>query len=84
MRSTELVAEPTPLPDHALVVDIVYRPQCTALLAAAEQRGLSVLGGLGMLIYQAGAAFERWTGQAAPIAAMREAALSALAEDADA
>jgi len=83
MRSAELVADPSPLPDHALVVDIVYRPQRTALLAAADERGLSVLGGLGMLIYQAGAAFERWTGQPAPIAAMSSAALAALARDPD-
>jgi shikimate dehydrogenase len=83
MRSTELVADPSPLPGDALVVDIVYRPRRTALLAAAEAHGLAHLGGLGMLIYQAAAAFERWTGQAAPIEVMREAALTVLAEEND-
>jgi shikimate dehydrogenase len=83
MRSTELVADPSPLPAHALVVDIVYRPQRTALLLAAEACGLSCLGGLGMLIYQAAAAFERWTGQEAPIEVMRAAALAVLAEEDD-
>ncbi|MBM2810656.1 MAG: Shikimate 5-dehydrogenase alpha, partial [Chloroflexi bacterium] len=57
-----------------MVVDIVYRPLKTAFLQAAEDHGLRVLGGLGMLVYQAAAAFELWTGATAPISVMRRAA----------
>ncbi|MBM2812757.1 MAG: Shikimate 5-dehydrogenase alpha [Chloroflexi bacterium] len=62
-----------------MVVDIVYRPLKTAFLRAAEEHGLRVLGGLGMLVYQAAAAFELWTGATAPIDIMRNATERALA-----
>ncbi len=63
------------LPRHALVVDLTYRD--TDLLAAARGRGLATLDGLPMLIHQGARALELWTGQPAPLSAMREAALSA-------
>lgn len=50
------------LPDAALVTDIVYVPLRTPLLAAAEERGLSTVDGLGMLLHQAVPGFERWFG----------------------
>jgi shikimate dehydrogenase len=62
----------------SLVVDIVYNPLRTALLTGAERQGARVLGGLGMLVFQAAAAFELWTGVPAPVAAMRSAAEKAL------
>jgi shikimate dehydrogenase len=62
-----------------LVADIVYHPRRTALLSAARSRGLETLGGLGMLVHQAAAAIEIWTGRAAPIAAMTEGAEAVLA-----
>ncbi len=49
-----------PLPDHAVVADIVYVPLETALLAAARRRGLRTSGGLGMLLYQAVPGFTHW------------------------
>jgi shikimate dehydrogenase len=58
----------------ALVYDMVYRP--TRLLRDAQARGARTLGGLGMLVRQGALAFERWTGQTAPLAVM-EAALKA-------
>lgn len=48
------------LPTGALVSDLVYVPMDTPLLAAARARGNPVVGGLGMLLHQARAAFERW------------------------
>ena len=63
-----------------LVVDIVYAPEETPLLRDARARGLAVLGGLPMLIYQGGLAFELWTGVAAPIDVMFDAARKALTE----
>ena len=61
------------LPDRSLVADLVYQPIVTPLLASATGRGLATLGGLGMLVHQAAAAFEHWTGTAAPVAEMRRA-----------
>jgi shikimate dehydrogenase len=56
------------------VVDIVYRPFVTPLLAAAAAAGATTVGGLGMLIHQAGHQFRIWTGMEPPIAAMTAAA----------
>jgi shikimate dehydrogenase len=56
------------------VVDIVYRPFVTPLLAAAAERGATPVGGLGMLIHQAGHQFRIWTGLEPPIPAMTAAA----------
>ena len=67
------------LADDALVADIVYFPRRTALLVAAESRGLETLGGLGMLVHQAAAAVEIWTGQEAPVEVMAASAEAALA-----
>lgn len=50
------------LPAHAVVNDIVYAPLETPLLALARRRGHAAIDGLGMLIYQAAAAFEAWHG----------------------
>lgn len=47
---------------NALVIDAVYEPLRTALLAGAEQRGLRTAGGLWMLVYQGALAFRNWTG----------------------
>lgn len=64
------------LPEHATVIDLVYSPRETAVLRAAAARGLRTLDGLGMLVWQAALAFERWHGVAAPIEVMRRAALA--------
>jgi shikimate dehydrogenase len=52
----------SPLPAQAVVVDIVYRPLETALLARARARGLKTIDGLGMLLHQAQPAFAAWFG----------------------
>lgn len=56
----------TPLPDDAVVYDIVYAPLETPLLAAAAARGLATVDGLEMLIGQAALAFELFFGVAPP------------------
>ncbi|WP_417449122.1 shikimate dehydrogenase [Kordiimonas sp.] len=43
-----------------VVYDIVYQPLITPLLAEAEKLGLRTVTGLGMLVYQAAAAFKVW------------------------
>ena len=58
------------------VVDLAYLPdgRDTALIAAARAAGCDiVVDGLDVLLFQGAAAFERWTGLAAPLVAMREA-----------
>ncbi|MEZ5408762.1 MAG: hypothetical protein R2761_12105 [Acidimicrobiales bacterium] len=58
------------------VVDIVYNPRVTPLLAAAERAGATAVGGVGMLIHQAALAFEHWTGHTASVDAMTAAAFA--------
>ena len=69
----------TPVPASALssrqvVVDIVYQPRETRLLAEAAEVGARPVNGVGMLVHQAAIAFEHWTGASAPLDAMRNAA----------
>ena len=45
-----------------VVTDLVYNPLETRLLHAAREAGCTVVDGVGMLIYQAIPAFERWFG----------------------
>ena len=78
MRSRESPLDPDLLPRSGLVVDIVYNPRRTALLEGARRRGAVVVEGLGMLVHQAAAAFEIWTGRPAPVQQMRDAAEHAL------
>ncbi len=56
-----------------VVVDVVYTRSETRLLAQARTRGATVIGGLEMLVRQAAAAFELWTGRPAPLDVMRSA-----------
>jgi shikimate dehydrogenase len=68
--SLGMVGEPpldldlSPLPHAAPVVDIVYVPLETPLLAAARRRGHPVVDGLGMLLHQGRPGFEAWFGAA--------------------
>jgi len=55
------------------VYDLVYNPAVTRLLQLASVDGATVIGGLGMLIHQGAIAFERWTGETAPVDVMRRA-----------
>ncbi len=58
-----------------LVFDMVYNPRETLLLKRATEQGLTVVGGIEMLLEQAAHQFEIWTGETAPRAVMREALL---------
>jgi shikimate dehydrogenase len=66
----ELQIDLSLLPLSAAVVDIVYVPLETPLLAAARRRGNRVVDGLGMLLHQGRPGFEAWFG--APVRVTRE------------
>lgn len=52
------------------VMDTVYNPPITRFMDEARKRGAKVLSGIEMLIYQAIAAFEIWTGSTPPYEVM--------------
>ncbi len=71
-------SDETPIPAHLLradlkVLDLVYRPRQTRLVREARKRGASARGGAGMLLRQAAASFQLWTGREAPVEIMRDA-----------
>lgn len=49
-------------PAEAIATDLIYVPLVTPFLAAARERGLRIVDGLGMLLHQAVPGFERWFG----------------------
>lgn len=55
------------------VCDVIPNPPRTPFLHEAEARGAKTLDGLGMLVYQGAIGFKIWTGQEAPVNAMRAA-----------
>jgi shikimate dehydrogenase len=59
------------------VMDMIYRQ--TPFLAAVAARGCRTADGRGMLLHQGARSFMLWTGQPAPVQAMREALERALA-----
>jgi shikimate dehydrogenase len=61
-----LAVDLAPLPDDAIVYDIVYAPLVTDLLAQADARGLATVDGLDMLVGQAAVAFELLFGTTPP------------------
>ena len=73
-----LPLDPELLQPGQLLVDLVYEPAETALLAAAREQGVRAFNGVRMLVHQAARAFELWTGTEAPIEAMAAATTEAL------
>ncbi|MEI6572089.1 MAG: shikimate dehydrogenase [Alphaproteobacteria bacterium] len=61
----------------ALVTDIVYVPLITNFLKSAQDRGLSIVDGLGMLLHQAVPGFEHWFGQRPQVTAELRALIEA-------
>jgi shikimate dehydrogenase len=65
---------PTLLHHGQVAADLVYAPRQTPWLEAASAAGATALGGLGMLVHQAAAQIELWTGANPPVDAMWSAA----------
>ena len=75
VRTPTGAASPWPVrftPDQ-VVVDLVYAPLVTPMLAAARADGARALTGLGMLVQQAALSFAWWTDEAPPVREMRAA-----------
>ena len=64
--------------------DLVYTPERTPFLRAAEAAGARPIGGLGMLVHQGAESFRLWTGLEPPVEVMFAAARAALAPPDDA
>jgi shikimate dehydrogenase len=72
-----------PVPAQVIFCDLVYNPLETVFLARARAAGAATIDGLGMLVHQGAAAFEKWTGHPAPVEVMRQACLSKLKSGAE-
>jgi shikimate dehydrogenase len=60
------------------VMDVIYNPPETRLLALARSRGCVTINGLSMFIHQGAEQFKLWTGGEPPTQAMTTAVLEAL------
>ena len=56
-----------------IVMDLVYAPEKTEFLTAAEAAGCAWQNGLEMLLHQAAASFNIWTGKTFPLSEVRAA-----------
>jgi shikimate dehydrogenase len=65
---------------YSYVVDFVYAPGTTELLARARGQGVPTLDGLDLLVAQGALSLELWTGRPAPLEVMRRAAREAPGE----
>ena len=79
MSTIDLPVDPALIGAGSVVVDLIYHPAETALMAAMRVRGIEAYGGLSMLVCQAARAFTLWTGVEAPLLAMHTAAQASLA-----
>jgi len=66
--------DPSLLRAGQVVAELIYHPARTALMDAAVAAGCRTSNGLSMLVHQAAVAFESWTGVAAPVDVMADAA----------
>jgi 3-dehydroquinate dehydratase / shikimate dehydrogenase len=64
-----------------LVFDTIYRPRLTRLLRLAARRGIETVSGVEMFVAQGTAQWEIWTGERAPLKAMRRAVDQALTRE---
>ncbi len=78
----------TPVPSDLLtsnltVFDVVYNPMQTKLLREAKMSGARTIDGVEMLVWQGAIAFEKWTGEKAPIDTMRKSVQRLLQQNED-
>ena len=72
MISNESLLERSFFKSDMIAYDLIYNPAETAFVRHARARGALGINGTNMLIEQASAAFEIWTGQVMPVTAVRK------------
>ncbi|MFC4076792.1 shikimate dehydrogenase [Salinithrix halophila] len=77
-REEDCPIDPALLHRDLVVSDLIYHPRQTRLLREAKIRGARIHSGLGMLVHQAALAYERWTGEKAPVERMYKTLSKAL------
>ena len=75
----------TPLPEEWLqpgqfCFDACYNPRKTQFLLTAEVKGCRIMNGMAMSLYQGAEQIELWTGEPAPIDAMRKELIDIVSE----
>jgi shikimate dehydrogenase len=73
----------TPVPPELLksglvIFDVVYNPLRTRLIRDGKAAGATTISGIDMLVFQGAIAFEKFTGQKAPVELMKEKAIKQL------
>ena len=71
-RREEMPLRPAALPKSGAVIDLVYVKGGTPLVRKARSLGLPTVDGWSVLLAQGAICFLMWTGQSAPLEAMRE------------
>ena len=71
-RREEMPLRPAALPRSGAVIDLVYVKGGTPLVRKARSLGLPTVDGWSVLLAQGAISFLMWTGQSAPLEAMRE------------
>ena len=66
------------LESGTVIMDMVYNPLRTRLLAEAEKIGCTTVDGVSMFVNQGAVQFELWTGEKAPVDVMRKVVLDEL------
>jgi shikimate dehydrogenase len=77
-KEGESLVPPDLLHPDLAVMDIVYNPYETRLLADARARGIRTIPGIEMFVNQALLQFEAWTGKTAPKEIMKQVVLDRL------
>ncbi|MGG5259793.1 shikimate dehydrogenase [Phycicoccus avicenniae] len=77
-EGSQAVAATVPAAHAGVLLDVVYAGWPTPVARAAEAAGMTVVGGLDLLVHQAAEQFELFTGRPAPLEAMLAAGRAAL------
>jgi len=68
-----IIDDPDAFCEGQLLLDTVYNPRQTRLMAVAQCGGARAVNGIDMLVYQGAKSFEIWTGMSPPVDVMRGA-----------
>ncbi len=81
LDDSQLIFDPELIAPGQIYSDLIYWPTETKTMAMCRDKGVTVIGGLSMLVHQAALAFRLWTGLEAPIEVMKKAARDQIGTD---